>query len=48
MKEKKRNKPVLPKFRIDKSMEKYNGKIIFKEKWEAADKFIKEVGLPNE
>lgn len=41
------NKEYLPIIHIDKSLEKYKGKVIFKEKLEEANRTLKRVGLPK-
>ena len=47
MKYKEFNKEYLPIIHIDKSLEKYKGKVIFKEKLDEANKTLKRVGLPK-
>jgi hypothetical protein len=41
------NKTNLPVVRLDKSLEKYKGKVLFKEKLEKANETLKNVGLPK-
>jgi hypothetical protein len=41
------NKSKLPVVRIDKSLEKYKGKVVFKEKLDEANRTLKTVGLPK-
>jgi hypothetical protein len=41
------NKAYLPIIHIDKSLEKYKGKVIFKDKLDEANKTLKRVGLPK-
>ena len=41
------NKSNTPVVRIDKSLEKYKGKVLFKDKLEKANETLKKVGLPN-
>jgi hypothetical protein len=47
MKVKQLNKGKLPVIRIDKSLEKYKGKVLFKEKLEKANEMLKTIGLPK-
>jgi hypothetical protein len=41
------NRLSLPIIRIDKSLEKYKGKVIFKEKLDEANRVLKIVGVPK-
>lgn len=41
------DKAYLPIIHIDKSLEKYKGQVIFKEKLEEANKTLKAAGLPK-
>lgn len=41
------NKAKLPIITIDKSLDKYKTKVLFKEKLEKANKVLKTVGLPS-
>ena len=41
------NKSKLPIVKIDKSLDKYKDKILFKEKVEKANETLKSVGLPK-
>ncbi len=41
------NKNILPIVRIDKSLDKYDGKILFPEKLAQANDALKTVGLPK-
>jgi hypothetical protein len=36
-----------PVFRINKSLDKYNGKVIFKEKLDEANRVLKTYGVPK-
>jgi hypothetical protein len=47
MKYKEFDKSYMPIIHIDKSLEKYKGKVIFKEKLEEANKTLKVAGLPK-
>lgn len=47
MKVKDLNKSKLPVVRIDNSLEKYKGKVLFKDKLDKANDMLKTVGLPN-
>lgn len=47
MKWKASDKIMAPVIQIDKSLERYKGKVIFKEKLEEANKTLKAVGLPK-
>jgi hypothetical protein len=40
-------KSKVPKLKIDKSLDQYVGKVIFKEKLEEANRVLKRVGVPN-
>ena len=42
------NKAELPIVRLDKSLDKYKGKVLFKEKLEKANETLKNVGLPKD
>ena len=41
------NKSKVPFVRIDKSLDKYKGKVIFKDKLDEANRTLKIVGLPK-
>ena len=41
------NNSKLPIVHIDKSLDKYKGKVIFKEKLDEANRTLKAVGLPK-
>jgi hypothetical protein len=41
------NKSKLPVVRIDKSLEKYKNKVLFKDKLDKANEMLKTVGLPK-
>jgi len=41
------NKSHVPVVRIDKSLDKYKGKVLFEEKLEKANETLKKVGLPK-
>jgi hypothetical protein len=47
MKNKGLNNLKNPVVRIDKSLEKYKGKVIFKEKLDMANKMLKTYGVPK-
>jgi len=47
MKVKNLNKSKLPIVRIDNSLEKYKGKVLFKDKLDKANDMLKTVGLPK-
>ena len=47
MKMKDFNKSNLPIIHINKSLEKYKGKVVFKEKLDEANKTLKVAGLPK-
>ena len=40
-------KSKVPKLKIDKSLDQYVGKVIFKEKLDEANRTLKRVGVPN-
>ena len=44
---KKLNKKKLPIVKIDKSLEKFKDKILFKDKLENANQVLKTIGLPK-
>ena len=48
MKTKEINKVKTPDVRLDKSLDKYDDKILFPEKLEKANQRLKEVGLPKQ
>lgn len=41
------NMTNLPIVRLDKSLDKYKGKVLFKDKLEKANETLKKVGLPQ-
>lgn len=41
------NKSKLPIVRIDKSLDKFKDKVLFKDKLENANKVLKTIGLPK-
>jgi len=47
VKAKELNKNKLPVIRIDKSLEKYKDKVLFKDKLDKANEMLKTVGLPK-
>jgi len=47
MKARELNKSKLPVVRIDKSLEKYKDKVLFKDKLDKANDMLKTVGLPK-
>ena len=47
MKARESNKSKLPVVRIDKSLEKYKDKVLFKDKLDKANDMLKTVGLPR-
>jgi hypothetical protein len=48
MKEKDSFKANLPKITIDKSLDQYKGKVIFKEKLALANEMLNKYGVPDE
>ena len=47
MKVRELNKSKLPVVRVDKSLEKYKDKVLFKDKLDKANDMLKTVGLPK-
>jgi hypothetical protein len=47
MKVKELNKSKLPVVRIDKSLEKYKDKVLFKDKLDKANEMLRTTGLPK-
>lgn len=41
------NQSKVPVVQIDKSLEKYREKVLFKDKLEQANEVLKKIGLPN-